>query len=378
MSGSHVGSIECQWYEMGGEGEPARCGLLQKLTGLVESPQCAVRNDACSECLKWYPPDEEHLNPVVASLLYKLSLNILESGGLPGCNVEKAEELQQVAFAAIPHEYDAVPITNQVDLQKNTSIADIGHLIPRPRHRCGSTVKEWSVAVTTAPRKQATLDRCLKSLIKAGWISPRLIIDGDVTLTDAWNHLPITRRNPQIGAWPSYYLTLIELIMRQPAADAYMIVQDDVVLFEHPSLKSYLESILWPGRREGIVSLFCSRAYAQQSRGWHRIDQPLVWGGQALIFSKETAINLISDLEIVRHRFSKGDLGLSNIDGLIGKWAFETGTPVYMSSPSLSQHIGHISSLWKSPKAFVNRSAETFAGNYQISDSGPKSSAWGT
>ena len=76
MSGSHVGSIECQWYEMGGEGEPARCGLLQKLTGLVESPQCAVRNDACSECLKWYPPDEEHLNPVVASLLYKLSLNI--------------------------------------------------------------------------------------------------------------------------------------------------------------------------------------------------------------------------------------------------------------------------------------------------------------
>ncbi len=375
MSGSQAESIDCRWHQIECDGTTARCRLLEKLTGLVESPLCAVRNDACSQCLKWYPPDEDYLNPVVASLLYKLSSSVLESGGLPGCTVEKAAGFQQVAFAAIPHDYDAVPVTNQVDCQENTNIADIGQLIPRPRHRFGDVVKEWAVAVTTAPRKQATLDRCMTSLTTAGWKTPRIVIDGDVTLSDAWSHLPTTRRIPQIGAWPSYYLTLVELMMRQPTADAYMIVQDDVVFFEHPSLKNYLESVLWPDRREGIISLFCSRAYAQQSFGWHRIDQPLVWGGQALIFSKETAIHLVSDLQIVRHRFSEGDLGLTNIDGLIGKWAFETETPVYVSSPSLSQHIGHVSSLWKSPKAFVNRSAETFAGNVRINDSDPRSTA---
>ena len=85
-------------------------------------------------------------------------------------------------------------------------------------------------------------------------------------------------------------------------------------------------------------------------------------GGQALIFSQEAAIHLVSDLQVVHHRF-QGDKGLANIDGLIGKWAFETDTPVYVSSPSLAQHIGHVSSLWQTPRAFINRSAADFAGD---------------
>ena len=354
--------IDCRWLHCRENGQQSRCGLLEQLTGMIDSDSCAVNRDACSACVKWYPPTPQHLNPVVASLLYTLSSQMLTSGGLPGCSQVRAAELQKFALASIPNDFDSVPVADQIELQPNIHVADIGQIVPRPPQRYGDRVQEWAVAVTTAPRKQTTLDRCLTSLAAAGWTSPRIVVDGDVAISDAWEHLPVTRRTPRIGAWPSYYLTLIELMMRQPQADCYMIVQDDVVLFEHPGLRDYLESILWPDRRPGVVSLFCSRAYAEQNRGWHRLERNLVWGGQALLFSRETAIHLVADPQIVRHRFS-GDQGLANIDGLIGAWAWETDTPVFVSSPSLSQHIGHVSSLWHNPRAFVNRSAAQFAGN---------------
>ncbi len=358
-------SVNCHWQNIDQHSASCTCRLLQQLTGLHDRNACVVSHDACSACVKWYPPTEEHLNPVVASLLYTLSSTILQSGGAPGCTSVRAAELRDLALVSIPNDFDATPVAEQVDAQHNTHVADIGQIVPRPMQRYGPRVCEWAVAVTTAPRRQATLDRCLDSLVATGWLTPRIVADGDVTVSDNWNHLPITERSPQIGAWPSYYLTLIELMMRQPRADAYMIVQDDVVMFQHPGLRAYLESILWPDRRPGIVSLFCSRAYSQPNPGWHQLEKNLVWGGQALIFSQEAAIHLVSDLQVVRHRF-QGDRGLTNIDGLIGAWAFDTDTPVFVSSPSLSQHIGHVSSLWQSPRAFINRSASEFAGNQSV------------
>lgn len=351
-------TIDCPWLDH----DQASCGLLQHLTGLTDRQQCSVNHDACSACLKWYPPTEDHLNPAVASLLYTVSSKIVQSNGMSGCSSARAAQLRDLALASIPNDFDAIPVTDHVDAQHNTDVADIGQIVPRPEHRYGPRVQEWAVAVTTAPRKHATLDRCLDSLLATGWESPRIIADGDVTIAAEWDFLPVTRRDPQIGAWPSYYLALIELMMRQPRADAYMIVQDDVVMFRHPELRAYMESVLWPDRRPGIVSLFCSREYAQQNRGWHCLEKNLVWGGQALIFSQEAAIQVVSDLQVVRHRF-QGDRGLTNIDGLIGAWAWETNTPVFVSSPSLSQHIGHVSSLWHTPRAFINRSAADFAGN---------------
>lgn len=352
--------IDCTWRSSGENRQP-QCGLLAKLTGLAGA-ECAVSDDACGQCVKWYPPTAEHLNPVVASLLYALCSKV-GAGGLTDGDVDRAESLRRQALAAIPNDFDSVPIADQVDAQPNASLSRIELLIPRPARRFGSPVTQWSVAVTTAPRRQTTLERCLASLAAAGWSQPRIIVDGEVEIPPAWNHLPVTRRIPQIGAWPSYYLTLVELLMRDPAAEAFLIVQDDVVFFEHPGLRRYLESILWPDRRSGIVSLFCSREYASDRPGWYALDQPLIWGAQALVFSREAAIGFLSDPEVVRHRFAEGDLGLARIDLLVGRWAYETDTPVHLCSPSLAQHIGHVSAIWNEPKAFVNRSVAAFAGN---------------
>ncbi|MCA9050655.1 MAG: hypothetical protein KDA89_18080 [Planctomycetaceae bacterium] len=354
--------VNCPWLQTSPDLK-AECGLLRQLTGLVRGEGCAVSGEACGECLKWYSPSPRNLNPVVASLLFRLAADIRSEGGRGDCTKDHADKLYQSALSAIPVEDDAVPLSAFIQDQQNTTISEICSLIPRPRNRCGPRVREWAVAVTTAPRQQATLDHCLQSLAIAGWANPRIVIDGDVSIPERWRMLPVTQRLPKIGAWPSYYLTLIELLMRSPGAEAFMIVQDDVVFFQHPGLREYMESVLWPGDQPGIVSLYCSRAYAASEHGWHSLNEPLIWGGQVLVFSRETLLQLIADPEVTRHRFT--EFGLANIDGVIGKWAFETNTPVHVCSPSLSQHIGHVSALWTT-KAFANRSAAEFAGNCNV------------
>lgn len=340
-----------------------RCQLVQTVAGLQSLDECSVSEEACRTCGQWYPPNVGHLNPVVASILYSVCGRIISNGGQPDCSVDHAAAIQQQAMASIPHDFDSIPLAEQVDDQPNVALPDVGHLIPRPRHRYGRQVRRWAVAVTTAPRSQMTLDRCLSSIVAAGWADIRIMIDGEVDISEEWRDFPSTQRTPSAGAWPSYYLTLVELLMRSPDADAFMVVQDDVVLFRHPNLREYLESVLWPHPEEGIVSLFCSRAYSSEDYGWHIMKERLQWGGQALIFSRRTLIKLLADPMIVEHRLAADNAGLANIDGLIGAWAEDTGTPVSNTSPSLSQHIGHISSLWVHSRAFINRSAACFAGN---------------
>ncbi|MBI3865254.1 MAG: hypothetical protein HY290_25550 [Planctomycetia bacterium] len=340
----------------------AVCGILQDLTRVEETGLCHVQQDACQSCCRWFRPNLQHINPVVASLLYNVTAEILARGGVPGCPRTEAVRLHELATQNIPADDDCISVVDAVSDQANLDAPDLEQIIPRPRVRSGRRVTEWSVGVTTAPREQATLEACLASLNAAGWPEPRLFIDGATSIPDRFSHLPQTRRTPQIGAWPSYYLALLEMYLRSPRAEAYMLVQDDVVFFRHPALRSYLESILWPGDVPGLVSMFCSSAYTQANAGWHKLDEALIWGGQAIIFSRDAVVAFLSDPQVVDHRASPGNQGLANIDWLIGVWASRRGLPVYLPTPSLAQHIGHVSALWPNVRAFGNRRANRFAG----------------
>ncbi len=359
-------TIECRYRKPATDaldGDLAVCGLLQELTGALDPQLCTVASDACRACCSWFPPSPRDLNPVIGSLLYNISTRIVDQGGVPGCDAHCAAGLNELAMQNIPVEDDCVAVSTETNCQGNLDCADLAKLIPRPRRRCGPRVTKWAVGVTTAPRNQATLDDCLASLAAAGWNQPRLFIDGNVSLSTAPAALPATHHSPQIGAWPNYYLALCELVMRSPLADAYLLVQDDAMFFRHPSLRTYVESVLWPGHRPGVVSLFCSRAYAQPAAGWHELQEPFVWGAQALIFSHAVALALLADEQIVRHRLLPASDGLAKIDVAIGEWASRTGTPVYIPTPSLVQHIGHISTLWPAARADQNRRANRFLGN---------------
>lgn len=338
----------------GAEDGAACCGLLAEVSGVTDDALCRVQRDACEACCRSFPPSAEDINPVVASLLYQLSSRIAAQEGVPGCDRGRADDLRRLA------------VENLASSDPRSSAAEAGdleRLIPRPAHRSGPRIRRWALGVTTAPRRVPTLSETLASLARAGWERPRLFVDGDVAIPDAFAGLPQTVRSPHVGAWPNYYLALAELLMREPGADAYMLVQDDVLFCDHAGLRGYLERVLWPGRRAGIASLFCSRAYTQPQPGWYQFQGVWTWCALAFVFSREAAQRFLADREVVQHRWSRGRNGLADISWRVGRFAALASVPVYFPTPSLVQHIGDVSTLWKGVRATGNRRADWFAGD---------------
>jgi hypothetical protein len=188
-----------------------------------------------------------------------------------------------------------------------------------------------------------------------------LFVDSSVTIADRFSDLPFTFHEAQLGAWPSYYLAMAELLMRNPEADAFMLVQDDVLFYDRVNLREHLERILWPADPIAAVSLFCSKAYTQPQAGWHAFPGEWVWGALAFIFSGDAVKRFLTDPLVLEHRSSPVE-GLVHIDMAIGRWAHRNQLPIYYPTPSLVQHIGHESSLWPQARAVGYRRADRFAG----------------
>jgi hypothetical protein len=210
-----------------GDATSARCSLLEQLIGSARGFPSHVGRDACEACCKSFAPTAVEMNPVIASLLYEISSDIVCRGGVEGCPRDQAEALNRLASEFIPWEHDCLDAPAGTEIA--SSSATLLEVIPPPARRSGPRVKRWAVGVTTAPRPLPTLAECLTSLRSAGWAGPRLFVDGAVDVTEPFQGLPRTDRAPRLGAWPSYYLALGELLMRDPAADAFLLVQDDVV-----------------------------------------------------------------------------------------------------------------------------------------------------
>ena len=72
----------------------ATCGLIGELTDLVEGAVGQVGRDACLVCCRGPVPSATQINPVIASLLSKVTSEVIAVGGRPGCDVAKATALQ--------------------------------------------------------------------------------------------------------------------------------------------------------------------------------------------------------------------------------------------------------------------------------------------
>jgi hypothetical protein len=357
---------ECGFREsLAGDDQRAGCELLRELSGVDDFALCRVERDACEACCRQFPPSVKDPNPVVSSLLYQLSLRIARAGGVGGCDRFQAEALNRLAVDNLPSEEDLRDVPNSATEPSTvTGPGLVERLIPRPGRRSGTPVRKWAVGVTTAPRPAPTLSECLASLAHAGWPGPRLFVDGAVTIPDEFSSLSRTHREPQMGAWPNYSLALLELMMREPEAEAYMIVQDDVLFARDSQMRDYLERVFWPGERPGIASLFCSRAYTRPQAGWHLFEGVWSLSALAFVFSKEAAQRFHADRGVILHRWSKTRNGLADISRTVGQWACENDIPVYYPTPSLVQHIGDVSAIFEGVRAYGNRRASWFAGGH--------------
>jgi hypothetical protein len=411
-------------YDAQAKAEFALCGLIHKLSGVRDPRMCEVRRDVCQACRECSDPSVSSINPPVASRLFRLAAGIVARGGVEGCDATSAVHLRDFAErhldlrlpgevgAPTPRRRDracehlGAELGSRVILTASgpgrervhacrhpdhaeTTIAEcrfcrdwtdqplhdrvpIETLLPPPLKRVGRHVRSWAVGVTTAPRPRPTLSACLESLFRAGWQVPRLFVDSAVTIPDRFSELPVTLRETKLGPWPNYYLSLVELLMREPEADAFMLVQDDVILDDRYDLRGYLEKYLWPADPIGAVSLYCSKVYTQPQAGWHEFAGPWVWGALTFVFSRESAKRFVTDPSVFEHRGHPDD-GLIKVDVEIGRWAHAQGLPIYFPTPSLVQHIGDTSSLWTylGSRAMGDRRADQFSGDVRSETTDP-------
>ena len=70
------------------------------------------------------------------------------------------------------------------------------------------TVRNWAVGITTAPRTEPTIGRCLASLRRAGFESFRIFAEPKSPIPAECENSPITWRESRVGAWPNWLLCL--------------------------------------------------------------------------------------------------------------------------------------------------------------------------
>jgi len=78
---------QCQYREEGS------CGIMRGLVKAQDPSLCAVTDEFCDMCYAQQAPTKNTLNPLLAQRLVKITLPIIEQGGVPGCSRQRAQAL---------------------------------------------------------------------------------------------------------------------------------------------------------------------------------------------------------------------------------------------------------------------------------------------
>lgn len=250
----------------------------------------------------------------------------------------------------------AVGIKKQKGCGCGSRQAKLNRLLPFPGSRHD---KRWAVAVTTAPRVGCTVINCINSLRSAGWEPVAFAEPGSHDLGDVE-----TIANPEkLGLWHNW-LQSANWCLEHTRADWILTVQDDVVF--HPESKSFVESLLWPSRRCGFLSLYTPRHYqlkAGNPEAWgpgvRRIRTGNLWGACALIWPRPVLQQLVSH-PIARswqgvmpkrgkaeaRAARKADPSLiNNSDTAIGRILNRMRREMWFVDPSLAEHVSLTSTV---------------------------------
>ncbi len=346
------------------EGGSANCQLIQQLLNNNSRATGQVTREMCASCCRGFEPSATDLNVVVASLLYHEIEIILQQNSLDASRLEQLISLQEFCENSLPVmgiDEDDLPERHSPS-SSIPSLERIKEILPTPAVR-HSILKTWSVGLTTSPRRLPTLEQSLSQFLSCGWDDVLLFVDGEVHIAEQHRHFSKTVRSPKIGAWPNFYLGLQELYHRAPHADAYLMLQDDVQWPLNWPLKRYLEDMLWPGDVPCLISLYCGAEQTSAENGWS-IHPHWKWGALAFLFPNELIGPFLTD-EIVRSHIRKTDeSGLSGIDIVIGDWAARNNIPVFQPTPSLVQHSGEISAIWRTSRAVGVRAASKYIADF--------------
>lgn len=245
---------------------------------------------------------------------------------------------------------------------------------------------KWYVAVTTAPRKECTLEATLQSLERCGW-EPVVFAEPGSTPTDR-----LTYNNPtKLGVWYNWIQSV--RVALESDADVIFTVQDDCEF--HPESKAFTESIMWPASSCGFISLYTPKHYSTHNpyilskmrrkdpnaselkqAGVNRIYTQSLWGACALVWPRKVLEKVINHSLIEKwvgavpksgnpdtYRLRKENPSIiANSDTAIGHILNSLNLSMWFVDPSLVRHTSVYSSLPKHGSNTGKRNA------YRIAD----------
>jgi len=206
----------------------------------------------------------------------------------------------------------------------------------------------WSYGVmTTQKRVNDLLPKTITSLAKAGFDDPWIFMDGKLTVDLGPK---VTAHQTPVHPYGNWLLSILELYLRNPAADRYALFQDDIVLCL--GARDYLNTCKYPS--QGYWNLFTfstnEKRIADKPVGWTLSDQ-MGRGAVALVFNRDALVALMRTHHILNKPMdltatSSGLLkGQQNIDGCIITAAKQASHKEYVHQPSLVQHTGEQSTM---------------------------------
>lgn len=152
--------------------------------------------------------------------------------------------------------------------------------------------ENWFVAVTTAPRRVPTVNTCLESLVLAGF-SPYVFAEPNTNGLDIEAYgARLIQNEERKGVWHNW-IHSARYAIENSDAEIIMTVQDDSLF--HPDSKIFTESILWPAKDVGFVSLYTPKHYSfkpknkleERAPGVNRIYTKSLWGACALVWPRK-------------------------------------------------------------------------------------------
>lgn len=245
---------------------------------------------------------------------------------------------------------------NDHDLKKRNQARS--RVVSHKPQRSTATYKpshiDWFVAVTTAPRRNCTLIECADSIRLAGW-EPTIFAEPGSTKTQ-FNTIENESRK---GVWHNW-LNAARYALESTSANTIMTVQDDSLF--HPDSKAFAESILWPAKGVGYVSLYTPSHYSARygnAPGVIRVRTSSMWGACALIFSRKSLTSIVNhsvakswlgvaprtNKAVVMKRRQDNPHTIANSDTAIGAIVNSLGLSTYYVSPSPVRHIAEHSTI---------------------------------
>ncbi len=290
----------------------------------------------------------------------------------PAMVEQKREELVETIYSRgrqllnpamrVAMQLGAVPARRVINLWIDRAIkaSQAGVPVIAPTIRRVDTRRTWAVGVTTAPRKEPTLQKCVDSLHAAGW-HPTVFAEPGSPATNA----PTIQNKIKKGCWHNW-LHAARWLLDNTDADVLLTVQDDAV-FHQDSLE-FTDRVLWPREDVAFVSLYTPKHYqihhSEPDRwgpGVRRVSTNSLWGSLALAWDRETLT------KVVDHHIAKKWLGvgpakqcakaaffqlrkqdpsmINNADTAIGKIVNNIGRSMWFIDPSPVHHVAKFSAI---------------------------------